>query len=165
MYEHGQKHEEMDPGRHVISERNVGYKLLKSAGWKEGTGLGAREQGRLDPIQIKCRTAQEGLGYSKERIMDSKPPKKERTSEEANLIDKLLVLDRASTCLAQVSKKEDSDTKEKRLRQIKEKEERDKKAKRIATAVYRAFRDDTDTSESNLHPLTRPRMSRTNPLL
>ena len=36
-----------NPGQ---DETNVGNKLLKMMGWKEGTGLGADGEGRVDPM-------------------------------------------------------------------------------------------------------------------
>lgn len=37
----------VNPGR---DENNVGNKLLKMMGWKEGTGLGTDGEGRVDPV-------------------------------------------------------------------------------------------------------------------
>jgi len=37
----------LNPGQ---DETNVGNKLLKMMGWKEGTGLGADGEGRVDPM-------------------------------------------------------------------------------------------------------------------
>ncbi|KAI0730383.1 hypothetical protein C8Q72DRAFT_824121 [Fomitopsis betulina] len=46
-------------------ETNVGNKLLKMMGWKEGTGLGTDGEGRVDPIQPAIYAQGVGLGASK----------------------------------------------------------------------------------------------------
>ncbi|KAI0928096.1 hypothetical protein AcV5_005779 [Taiwanofungus camphoratus] len=46
-------------------ENNVGNKLLKMMGWKEGTGLGTDGEGRVDPIQTAIYAQGVGLGASK----------------------------------------------------------------------------------------------------
>ncbi|EMD34516.1 hypothetical protein CERSUDRAFT_67488 [Gelatoporia subvermispora B] len=46
-------------------ESNVGNKLLKLMGWKEGTGLGTDGTGRVEPIQTAIYTQGVGLGASK----------------------------------------------------------------------------------------------------
>ncbi|THH32967.1 hypothetical protein EUX98_g1229 [Antrodiella citrinella] len=44
---------------------NVGNKLLKMMGWKEGTGLGTDGEGRVEPIQTAIYAQGAGLGASK----------------------------------------------------------------------------------------------------
>ncbi|KAH9921052.1 uncharacterized protein B0H18DRAFT_1022520 [Fomitopsis serialis] len=46
-------------------QNNVGNKLLKMMGWKEGTGLGTDGEGRVDPIQTAIYAQGVGLGASK----------------------------------------------------------------------------------------------------
>ncbi|CAL1703724.1 unnamed protein product [Somion occarium] len=46
-------------------EKNVGNKLLKLMGWKEGTGLGTAGEGRVEPIQTAIYASGAGLGASK----------------------------------------------------------------------------------------------------
>eukprot|EP00798_Chlamydomonas_sp_ICE-L_P024772 gene24771-10413_t len=46
-----------------ISHCNIGHKLLKKAGWKEGTGLGAMEQGIVEPIKAAKMLLNRGLGF------------------------------------------------------------------------------------------------------
>ncbi|XP_057701560.1 angiogenic factor with G patch and FHA domains 1 [Corythoichthys intestinalis] len=45
-----------------ISEVNKGRKMLEKMGWKKGEGLGKSGTGMKDPIQLKIRKAQSGLG-------------------------------------------------------------------------------------------------------
>ncbi|KAI0060898.1 hypothetical protein BV25DRAFT_913931 [Artomyces pyxidatus] len=52
----------LNPGQ---DHANVGNKLLKMMGWKEGTGLGATGEGRVDPIQTAIYASGVGLGASK----------------------------------------------------------------------------------------------------
>jgi len=52
----------VNPGQ---DESNVGNKLLKMMGWKEGTGLGVDGEGRVDPVQTAIYASGVGLGASK----------------------------------------------------------------------------------------------------
>ncbi|KAI0648214.1 hypothetical protein C8Q79DRAFT_999635 [Trametes meyenii] len=52
----------LNPGK---DENNVGNKLLKMMGWKEGQGLGTGGEGRVDPIQTAIYAAGVGLGAAK----------------------------------------------------------------------------------------------------
>ncbi|KAG6764951.1 hypothetical protein NC652_020958 [Populus alba x Populus x berolinensis] len=46
----------------AIDSSNIGFQLLKKHGWKEGTGLGISEQGRLEPVQTYLKNNKRGLG-------------------------------------------------------------------------------------------------------
>ncbi|KAL0372823.1 UNVERIFIED_CONTAM: hypothetical protein Scaly_0963900 [Sesamum calycinum] len=48
-----------------IDSSNIGFQLLKKHGWKEGTGLGVSEQGRLEPVQAFIKKNKRGLGADK----------------------------------------------------------------------------------------------------
>ncbi|EJF62555.1 hypothetical protein DICSQDRAFT_103972 [Dichomitus squalens LYAD-421 SS1] len=52
----------VNPGK---DESNIGNKLLKMMGWKEGQGLGTEGEGRVDPIQTALYAAGAGLGATK----------------------------------------------------------------------------------------------------
>ncbi|KAH9029099.1 hypothetical protein EDB85DRAFT_1968260 [Lactarius pseudohatsudake] len=52
----------VNPGR---DESNVGNKLLRMMGWKEGTGLGVDGDGRVDPVQTAIYATGVGLGATK----------------------------------------------------------------------------------------------------
>ncbi|XP_048429017.1 protein pxr1 isoform X2 [Pyrus x bretschneideri] len=49
----------------AINSSNIGFQLLKKHGWKEGTGLGISEQGRLEPVQTYLKNNKRGLGAEK----------------------------------------------------------------------------------------------------
>ncbi|KAG8092075.1 hypothetical protein GUJ93_ZPchr0012g20489 [Zizania palustris] len=51
-----------------IGSANVGFQLLKKSGWKEGTGLGAQEQGRLEPIETRVKNNKRGLGAKEPKL-------------------------------------------------------------------------------------------------
>ncbi|KAH9314792.1 hypothetical protein KI387_023419, partial [Taxus chinensis] len=59
----------------TIQGSNIGFQLLKKCGWKEGTGLGVAEQGRLDPIETHVKHDKRGIGAEKEpkKIVNSTP--------------------------------------------------------------------------------------------
>lgn len=48
-----------------IDSSNIGFQLLKKHGWKEGTGLGVSEQGRLEPVEPYVKKNKRGLGADK----------------------------------------------------------------------------------------------------
>ncbi|KAF5444449.1 hypothetical protein F2P56_033580 [Juglans regia] len=55
-----------------IDSSNIGFLLLKKHGWKEGTGLGASEQGRLEPVQAYLKNNKRGLGADKVKMVAKK---------------------------------------------------------------------------------------------
>ncbi|KAL8520713.1 hypothetical protein ACS0TY_011311 [Phlomoides rotata] len=63
-----------------IDSSNIGFQLLKKHGWKEGTGLGVSEQGRLEPIQTSVKKNKRGLGAEKPK----KAVKQSKISDEDN---------------------------------------------------------------------------------
>lgn len=45
---------------------SIGFKLLQKSGWKEGTGLGVAEQGRLEPLEALVKYGKRGIGAKKD---------------------------------------------------------------------------------------------------
>lgn len=66
--------------RYSIARTNVGFQLLKKAGWTEGSGLGAKEQGRAEPIATFQQKGNLGLGYAPK---PSKPAKRDGAAAAA----------------------------------------------------------------------------------
>ncbi|XP_070699161.1 angiogenic factor with G patch and FHA domains 1 isoform X1 [Pempheris klunzingeri] len=54
-----------------ISEVNKGRKMLEKMGWKKGEGLGKEGTGMKDPIQLKIRKSQSGLGAGAAMSLDN----------------------------------------------------------------------------------------------
>ncbi|CAI8601700.1 unnamed protein product [Vicia faba] len=57
----------------TINSSNIGFQLLKKQGWKEGTGLGISEQGRLEPVETHVKNNKRGLGADKVKKKIVKP--------------------------------------------------------------------------------------------
>ncbi|XP_061583755.1 angiogenic factor with G patch and FHA domains 1 isoform X2 [Cololabis saira] len=53
-----------------ISEANKGRKMLEKMGWKKGEGLGKEGTGMKDPIELKIRKSQSGLGAGAATSLD-----------------------------------------------------------------------------------------------
>ncbi|CAL4934116.1 unnamed protein product [Urochloa decumbens] len=74
--------EEREEAMAAIGSSNIGFQLLKKSGWKEGTGLGAQEQGRLEPVETRVKNNKRGIGSKepkpKPKVEDDveKDPKK-----------------------------------------------------------------------------------------
>ncbi|KAL6187282.1 hypothetical protein ACLB2K_038682 [Fragaria x ananassa] len=67
----------------TINSSNIGFQLLKKHGWKEGTGLGISEQGRLEPVQTYLKNNKRGLGADKvQKVL--KPPDPSPLNEKSD---------------------------------------------------------------------------------
>lgn len=68
----------------AIDSSNIGFQLLKKHGWKEGSGLGVSEQGRLEPVQAYVKNNKKGLGAEKKRKnpKPSDPPDSKPKNDE-----------------------------------------------------------------------------------
>ncbi|KAK9705316.1 hypothetical protein RND81_07G047800 [Saponaria officinalis] len=68
----------------ALNSSNIGFQLLKKHGWKEGTGLGVSQQGRLEPVETYVKKNKRGLGaekLKKKTLLSAKtstPAEKER---------------------------------------------------------------------------------------
>ncbi|XP_022081359.1 RNA-binding protein 5-like [Acanthaster planci] len=51
-----------EPTKEGLKEDNIGNQMLQKMGWNKGTGLGRKQQGRTDPIEVQKRQAGAGLG-------------------------------------------------------------------------------------------------------
>nr|GMD13294.1 G patch domain and ankyrin repeat-containing protein 1 homolog [Ipomoea batatas] len=67
-----------------INSSNIGFQLLKKHGWKEGTGLGIAEQGRLEPVEGCVKRNKRGLGADKGKKA-SEHTKSEKAGKEVKL--------------------------------------------------------------------------------
>ncbi|XP_073525392.1 G patch domain and ankyrin repeat-containing protein 1 homolog [Phyllobates terribilis] len=72
----------------VIKSSNIGFQLLKKHGWKEGTGLGASEQGRLEPVETYVKNNKRGLGAEKVQKKIMQVDEHPRSSEKRNSKEK-----------------------------------------------------------------------------
>eukprot|EP00887_Chlorella_sp_A99_P004350 scaffold15.g4350.t1 len=163
------------PPRYGIPRSNIGFQLLQQAGWKEGTGLGARGQGPREPIQPAAQQGQLGLGFAPAARRPSpaaaagRPPGAAAGGGAAG----------ASSGQAQAAprsqrplpedplEKEPLEKKVKRVKAVMQAEADDRACKAISRYIYSAFRDATGEPTSDANPLLRRnhKLSATNPLL
>ncbi|XP_047976766.1 G patch domain-containing protein 11 [Salvia hispanica] len=67
-----------------IDSSNIGFQLLKKQGWKEGTGLGVSEQGRLEPIATAVKKNKRGVGAEEAKVQIKKSKvKKDKDDPES----------------------------------------------------------------------------------
>ncbi|KAG6553657.1 hypothetical protein Mapa_004571 [Marchantia paleacea] len=67
----------------ILPETNIGFKLLKKSGWKEGSGLGIFEQGRLIPLEAPFKLDRRGIGAERKIIRKSDG----KVQREASAVD------------------------------------------------------------------------------
>ncbi|XP_074576009.1 uncharacterized protein LOC141832403 [Curcuma longa] len=106
----------------AIDSSNVGFKLLKKFGWKEGTGLGASEQGILEPISAFVKKNKRGIGAEKLK-------KKVEVQKDFEAKEKIKRDLQSNATKKQVSK---------RIRKMQQEEERIKE-KEFEQAFFREF--------------------------
>ncbi|PAN46701.1 hypothetical protein PAHAL_9G208400 [Panicum hallii] len=106
----------------AIGSSNIGFQLLKKSGWKEGTGLGAQEQGRLEPVETRVKNNKRGLG--------SKEPKPKPKVEDDVEKDPQKPKDMQSKKRAKLAAK--------RIRKMQEEEKR-LQEKELEMAFFREF--------------------------
>ncbi|CAH9071163.1 unnamed protein product [Cuscuta europaea] len=68
-----------------IDSSNIGFRLLKKHGWKEGTGLGIAGQGRLEPVEAHVNKNKLGLGAEKGQKASAPEINKKYRKEDKNL--------------------------------------------------------------------------------
>ncbi|ERN10230.1 G patch domain and ankyrin repeat-containing protein 1 homolog [Amborella trichopoda] len=66
--------DELVSNNRAIDSSNIGFQLLKKCGWKEGTGLGTSEQGRLEPVETHVKKNKRGLGADKVKQSTNQHP-------------------------------------------------------------------------------------------
>jgi G-patch domain len=163
-----------------LPKSNLGYKLLEKAGWSGHGGIGAQEQGRIEPIQPDIRQGNIGLGFESKKKKISKnillPKDRGGMAEKAKAkgvgSSKSKNNRKVSALLRDELADEDIDTKVKRVKQIMQTEADEKAGKELARLVYSAFRDGGGDGgggggTTDVNPLLRKnkKLSARNPLL
>jgi hypothetical protein len=89
-----------------LSESNIGFQLLKKSGWKEGTGLGATEQGRLDPVETQLKQDRRGIGadLKRKRNPEERRRQKEAVRETEDVKKEKVLSKKARKALAQAER-------------------------------------------------------------
>jgi len=159
------RHAHRAPPQIALPESNIGFRLLKKAGWKEGKGLGIHEQGTQEPITVHRLQPQKGLGFN-----PTKPSSKTQQPSAVELVDASRVekARRKRALPPDELAHEDIDTKVKRVKQVVQTEIDDAAGKEIARYIYRSLGEgDGAGNTSDINPLLKKshRLSATNPLL
>ncbi|XP_071480155.1 uncharacterized protein [Diadema antillarum] len=82
----------------AISDTNMGHKMLKKMGWKEGDSLGTGDSGIKEPIQVFLHGKKAGLGAGGLKSMDSMEVLGRRNSENWDLArDRFRQLDQGTS--------------------------------------------------------------------
>jgi hypothetical protein len=170
---------EKKEGTITISKNNIGYKLLEKAGWNGHGGIGAQQQGRIEPLLPDIRPGNIGLGFETKKkkhplsIKDSREKDREGGGGAAGgsgVNTKSPSSRKLSTLPRDELEDEDIDKKVKRVKQVLQAEADEKAGKELAKLVYSAFRDDGgggSGSTTDVNPLLRKnrKLSAQNPLL
>lgn len=158
-----------------IDRSNLGYKLLSRAGWQEGQGLGANEQGMAAPLAVSYHKGNTGLGFSKQQQPHQVPAPAAvtaagssaaslTTADAAAVAGPVLGGKRVAALVAAELAAEDLDTKVKRHKQLREQKAKEDRDKAIQTYLYRAF-NEVEGPDSNPLLAKSHRLTATNPLL
>ena len=105
-----------DRPEYGIARSNVGFQLLRKAGWVEGTGLGAQEQGRPEPLLPSQQQGRLGLGRAPKKPPPA--PKQPADAAEQQAAAQQAQRRPKRSLPADPLASEDFDTKVKRVRQV-----------------------------------------------
>ncbi|KAK7280663.1 hypothetical protein RJT34_25729 [Clitoria ternatea] len=93
----------------TINSSNIGFQLLKKQGWKEGTGLGISEQGRLEPVETHVKNNKRGLGADKVKKkavkIDHSDASEQNNQQESSLQKKTKALSKRMRKMQEFEKK------------------------------------------------------------
>ncbi|EFJ51558.1 hypothetical protein VOLCADRAFT_103457 [Volvox carteri f. nagariensis] len=164
-----------------IPADNVGFQLLKKSGWSVGTGLGAGEQGRRDPIEPVLPKGTRGLGFNPRAIASQNQSQHNRKRQadgdseinaagngaqqavgfRARTNDKIAALVREELATESLG---DKVARHKHVMRVEREQERGRAIERYLRS---AFNDPFDQLHSdNSNPLSRShRLTESNPLL
>lgn len=151
---------------------NIGFQLLSKAGWQEGQGLGANEQGMAAPLAVSYHKGNTGLGFSKQQQQLGQPPAATAhdasaaaaTAAHTAAAGPVLGGKRVAALVAAELAAEDLDTKVRRHRQLREQKAKEDRDKAIQSYMFRAF-NDVEAPDSNPLLAKSHRLTATNPLL
>ncbi|QDZ22580.1 G-patch domain-containing protein [Chloropicon primus] len=124
-----------------LGPSNIGYKLLKKAGWSDGEALGKNQDGIKSPVQPSLQKGRAGLG----KVVKEVSRKKRKAAEPGD-----------AAC---------GDSKVVCAKRRREAEIEERRRKQQVVEMYREFRE-PDAGAEQFHPLkSKSRLSATNPLL
>lgn len=155
-----------------IDRSNIGFQLLQKAGWQEGKGIGAQEQGMATPLQASHNKGSLGLGFQQHKqqqqqgLVQTSSSNSKQQEQQTTAVGPVLGSKRVAALVAAELAAEDIDTKVKRHRQIMQQEVKNKRDKAITQYLYRAFNEPSDYGVADSNPLgNNHRLTATNPLL
>jgi len=130
----------------------LGAKLLAKCGYKGDGGLGAREDGAIEPVEVRVKRDRAGIGSAKAKTYAV-------VGKDANVNVQKQKQKRATTYDA--DEDADADDATKRMKKMKTKIESERAVREqrrgnaIARGLYRAFKDEDKAGDVN--PLLRKR--------
>ncbi|PNH09254.1 hypothetical protein TSOC_004140 [Tetrabaena socialis] len=164
-------------GGERLEADNVGFKLLEKAGWR-GSGLGAGEQGRKEPVLTALPKGNRGIGFdptlqqprrgsTEARNPGSHGPPGQQPQHPQQLAAQPTARARMAKLAREELESESVDAKVKRHRQLTRTEAEQERGRAIAQYLASAFSDPFDHLHSdNSNPLGRShKLTASNPLL
>ncbi|GLC48442.1 hypothetical protein PLESTB_000098300 [Pleodorina starrii] len=166
-----------------IPADNVGFRLLKKAGWSVGTGLGAESQGRREPIEPVLPKGTRGLGFDsraqqQQQQQHSQQEPRQGRKRAAGIApeggDAAMLHGAAGPGSGRVAEmvreelaRESLGVKVARHKQLMRTEQEQQRGRAIERYLRSAFNDPFDSLRSdNSNPLSRPhKLTASNPLL
>ncbi|GIL89021.1 hypothetical protein Vretimale_16220 [Volvox reticuliferus] len=159
-----------------IPADNVGFRLLRKSGWSVGSGLGACEQGRRDPIEPVLPKGTRGLGFDRHAAQQQeqqavhncrKRPAGDDSEGQQAQERQSGAPNRVASLVQEELARESIIDKIARHRQVMRADQEQERGRAIEQYLRSAFNDPFDHLRSdNSNPLSRPhKLTQSNPLL